>query len=100
MENRQRYGRRQLARRESVPAAARRVVSLTAAAAFAAVAIATVPAPAMAGSPVPLSWANDVGTQADGQIETDQDRQQIFASLTVTGDGAVPTGQKGPSGPA
>jgi len=82
-----------------MPAATRRIVMGMAAAFFALATLAAVPTGAMASSPVPLSWANDVGMQADGQVETDQDRQQILASVTTADDNTGPTSISAGSAP-
>ncbi|OHV64193.1 hypothetical protein [Pseudofrankia sp. BMG5.36] len=82
-----------------MPAASRRVLTVVVGAALGLAALGQAPLPAIAEDPVPFGWANDAGVQADGHVETDQDRQQILGSITANG-GPKPSAGSGSAGPA
>lgn len=80
-------------------AASRRVLTVVVGAALGLAAVGQAPLPASAEDPVPFGWANNVGVQADGHVETDQDRQQILGSINANGGPRPQTGSRS-SGPA
>ncbi|MDT3446427.1 hypothetical protein [Pseudofrankia sp. BMG5.37] len=77
----------------------RRVLTLAGAGTLVFAVLVAMPTPAYAGSPIPLGWAGDGHGQAEGYVETDQDRREIGASIGADGgpEGSARSGSAGPA---